>query len=90
VLAGARRAPPVAFVWLAARSISSPWHLCVAGASLAPAHRLAFLLLALTPMALFRPPRWRPTAPRTAWRLFAAVVLRAADPPVARCASARS
>ena len=75
-------APPVAFVWLG-RALNLAFYAgCVFTAlRIAPAHGLAFALLALTPMALFEASSLAADGPANALAfLFAGAVLRAADP----------
>jgi hypothetical protein len=83
VLAGrALGAPPVAFVWLG-RALNLAFYVgCVYLAlRIAPAHGFAFLLLALTPMALFEAASLAADGSANALAfLLAAAVLRAADP----------
>jgi hypothetical protein len=74
-------APPVAFVWLG-RALNLAFYVgCVFVAlRIAPAHGLAFLLLALTPMALFEAAALGADGAANALAfLFAAAVLRAAS-----------
>ena len=83
VLVGrAAGAPPVAFVWLGRAFNLVLYGTCVLLAlRLAPAHRLVFLLLALTPMALFQAVSLAADGAANGLSfLFAAAVLRAADP----------
>lgn len=83
VLAGrALGAPPVVYVWLGRALNLAFYAACVALAlRVAPAHRIVFLLLALTPMALFEAASLGTDAPANGLAfLLAAAILRAADP----------
>jgi len=82
LLGRAAGAPPVAYVWLGRALNLALYAGCVfAALRLAPAHRLAFALLALTPMALFEAASLAADGPANAAAfLFAAAVLRAAAP----------